>query len=192
MMPPIRSFDTRRGAPGSALLTSDAIEVDLQILSTACAALEVLSTCKKDVLAGFTTVSAEDGSMEPLEFLLDFVETAELPSAWDGVEDDDNDDDNDDEDDEAETSVAEGRSTSAQQRQITFGKAKASLLRGVIEVAAELEPSEDRHAGFWDRLKRWMALSMKQANHRADLVGCALLCYGNYARSGESSSKSKN
>lgn len=140
----------------------DLIEVDLQILFTACACLELISAKKEATEA---MCQRREATTAPMEEMLDFAEYAMFPKQWEGKETS--------EEDEASSRIK------------IFAAAKASLLRAAVEVAAELEFNDLQNAGFWSRMQRWLQLPLDDKESRTDLVGCASLCYGNFARSGE-------
>jgi hypothetical protein len=60
-----------------------------------------------------------------------------------------------------------------------LGKAKAAAARTLVFLMSETEVP----AWLWERVERWFD---QDAQKRPDLVSCALLAYGNRARSGES------
>lgn len=60
----------------------------------------------------------------------------------------------------------------------TLGVAKASIARTVVSLLAEA--GDVAPTWVWERVQAWLDM-----NDRADLVACALLSYGNRARSGE-------
>lgn len=158
----IRSF--RQPPTSGVLFDPDLAEVDVQILSTSCACLEVIATRSEVVEALFR----KRGTSTPIEEVMDFAELASFPLQWETTEATD---------EEATTS-----------RPKIFAAAKASLLRAAVEAAADMSPRDPQNQGFWSRMQRWLRLKVDEEHARTDLVSCALLCYGNFARSGEDSS----
>jgi hypothetical protein len=126
-----------------------------------------------------------------LRRLLEFIEKGSPPSEWTALSED-GDSEEEEDDRTAPIGNAAVKLTSSQKWHRQVGLAKAAILRVIIEMCGELEMSNDSKAWFWNEMDRWLeTYSRKKTSDgevdegREDLVSCALLCLGNFARTGE-------
>jgi hypothetical protein len=142
------------------------VSADLLILAHATAILERFNAADKLDHAALL------GDKPTMEKMLEFVENAVLPP-WVEFDDDDDDDDEGGENEEA-----------GKEQEKTLGMGKAAVARTIVSLLAEAQAPE----WVWTRVSAWMGME-----DRPDLVACALLSYGNKARSGEySCQKTRN
>jgi hypothetical protein len=64
-----------------------------------------------------------------------------------------------------------------------LGMCKAAAVKAIVEVCAEVDMTDPSLEAFWPHMHKWLAADVHE---RDDLVACALLCFGNAARAGES------
>ncbi len=175
-------------APADALL----------VLMTACALLE---RAYLDVPASLSElVRGDEGAGEEgaaahgagaahtyLGPLLEFVELAEPLATWEEVaESEDEEQTGADADADAEAGLSAHEKWERQ-----LGVAKASVLRVLVELSGEVNLADASRAWLRDMLFGWLEKrgrggSKEEDQVRPDLVACALLCLGNFARTGGS------
>lgn len=140
---------------------SECASTDLAILAHAASVLDRFNAGDKVDHAGLM------GDTATMEALFDFVEHAQLPP-WVEFYDDD--------EDEEQRQLAEGMPGTGSPQEKILGIAKAAVARTIVSAIAEADAPE----WIWSRVGTWLSL-----NDRPDLISCALLSYGNKARSGK-------
>jgi len=138
----------------------------LNILKQACKIL-LLITSLNDRPASRAFVAASPNKSSPIFGLMEFAEEAAPPPDWAyNIADDEEEDDSDD--DELLT---------RQHCEKMVGRSKAAVIQIIIEISWDLDQSGNV-PWFWDKMREWI----ERKDDRDDLVSCALLCYGNCAR----------
>jgi hypothetical protein len=137
------------------------VDADLIIVSHAASVLDKFNQADK--------VQGVMGDQALLEAMFDFVERAELPP-WVTFEVDDDED----EEEEANGKPKEQK-VPGQEQEKTLRHAKGDVARTVVSLIDASAPE-----WVWKRIATWLDM-----DGRPDLVSCALLGYGNKARSGE-------
>lgn len=151
------------------------IEVDQHILLAAVRFFDTLAAVRTEWLErllDLTPRSSLDASPKMVvDTLLDFLELAKVSDIWTTVGDPPHEGGDD------------GGNMDPEK---LMGQAKAVIMKAVVEIPAEVDMTGEAYKPFWDRMKGWMRAVVEEAEVRADLVSCGLLCYGNQARSGMS------